>query len=416
MLNRACSWLLILSVIAMPPLLLTTANGGSAAFYLALLSSIVVLATREPGPRPADFRLLWIAASLPLAATLLSAALHGDWPGSGAERGLRLALGLPLLLTALHACGIERLRHALWGLLAAGWAGAAVLASLIIRHPGERPVTTEYNAVGYGNLLLLFAMISLFSFSWRLTPYRRAEALFKSLTLLITFAAFILTQTRSGWLALPVFVLLGLVVYAASRRPLRLVGALTVILAGLLALGSLSPALRDRVQDGVTQYQECERDPVADTSICIRLQLWRSAWAMLAEHPVAGGWPTGFPAYLQARSADGQVSAYVAENFGEPHNDMLDALAQYGMPGGLALLLLYLLPGLVFARRLHRRWPQPVRAAAAMGLCVCLGFAIFGLSEHMFRGMRTVGLYAMLIALFAALSDTRRATAQQPMP
>lgn len=406
--NRTCTGLLIVAIAALPPLLLTTASGGSPAFYLALAASVMVLATRNKRATPADVRLLWAAACAPLLATLLSAAGYGSWPASGVERGLRLASGLPLLLAALSACGPDRARHALWGVLIAGWAGAAVVLDLVMRAPGKRPLTLAYNAVGYGNLLLLFAMISLFSLSWRLSRHARAEAAFKVLTVLLAFTAFVLTQTRSGWLALPVFILLGLAVYAPRCRPLRCLGLLTAILAVLLALGALNPALRERVQEGVEQYHACQAQPTADTSVCIRLQLWRGAWSRLAAHPWAGDWPTDFQTHLQTLAGQGRISPYVADNFGEMHNDLLNVLALYGLPGGLALLLLYALPSLVFVRRLRRQLPQPVRAAAAMGLCVCLGFAVFGLSETMFRGLRTVGLYAMLVALFAALSQPRR--------
>ena len=72
----------------------------------------------------------------------------------------------------------------------------------------------------------------------------------------------------------------------------------------------------------------------------------------------------------------------------------------------LALLLLYFAPAWIFVRRLAGGVPQSARVAAAMGLCVCLGFFAFGLTELMFRGMRTMSFYALMIAWLMALSDT----------
>jgi O-antigen ligase len=40
-----------------------------------------------------------------------------------------------------------------------------------------------------------------------------------------------------------------------------------------------------------------------------------------------------------------------------------------------------------------------------MGVALCLGFAVFGITELMFRGMRTVGFYTMFVALFLVLSE-----------
>ncbi|WP_235489697.1 hypothetical protein [Achromobacter sp. DMS1] len=40
-----------------------------------------------------------------------------------------------------------------------------------------------------------------------------------------------------------------------------------------------------------------------------------------------------------------------------------------------------------------------------MGLALTLGFAVFGLTELMFRTMKTLGLYVILAAWLLALSD-----------
>ncbi|AZY47799.1 O-antigen ligase family protein [Bordetella avium] len=405
MLKRLPSWLLVAVLAATPTLLLITASGGSTAFYLTLLLSIAALGCREQALDLSAYRKLIVAACLPLAAMLLIAVLHGSLSSINLERGLRLALGMPLLLAGLQATGPQRLKHVLWGTLAAGWVAIVSLIALIGTHLSERPLTPEYNAVSYGNLLLLFGVINLFSLSWPLTRYRRSEIAFKLLTTLVTFAGFIITQTRSGWLALPIFVALALLVYARFRHPLRLFAALIVVLAGLIAVGSLSPALVKRVELGRQQLTECEANPLVNSSICVRLQLWRAAWGMMLDNPIKGVGASGFSPALQKMAAEGKVSPYVAEDFGEPHNDMLDALALYGIPGGLALLLLYAIPAVFFLRRLAYDLPQQVRAAAAMGASTSLGFAAFGLTELMFRGMRTLGLYVILIALFAVLSS-----------
>jgi O-antigen ligase len=39
---------------------------------------------------------------------------------------------------------------------------------------------------------------------------------------------------------------------------------------------------------------------------------------------------------------------------------------------------------------------------------ICVGFAVFGLTEMMFRDMRTASFYATWIAFFLALSDPLR--------
>src|SRR5690606_6324516 len=86
------------------------------------------------------------------------------------------------------------------------------------------------------------------------------------------------------------------------------------------------------------------------------------------------------------------------------HDALPASLASFGIPGGVALLLVYLVPAWTFARRLSFENCAAVRTAAAMGLAVCLGFLIFGIAETMFRGMRTASFYALCVAVFLTLS------------
>jgi len=84
---------------------------------------------------------------------------------------------------------------------------------------------------------------------------------------------------------------------------------------------------------------------------------------------------------------------------------MLYMMASYGILGLIGLVLIYLTPGYIFARRLIGAYSLEVRIAAAMGLVVCIGFLVFGFTELMFRGMRTMSFYAVTTAWLLALSD-----------
>jgi len=179
------------------------------------------------------------------------------------------------------------------------------------------------------------------------------------------------------------------------------------------AVGASSPALRHRVEMGVSELRKCETAPLTDSSMCIRLQLWRTAWSTFSDSPWFGvGGGKQFADRLKSE-AGRSVSHYVAENFGEAHSDLLYTLATTGLFGGLGLLLAYAAPAWIFIKRLLRNGiSQDRRAAAAMGLAFCLGFAIFGLTELMFRGMRTVSFYAVTVAWLLAASHP--ATAGDP--
>lgn len=394
----------------LPVTLMATSQGGSALFYVLVLACLVALACLPPPPTDSlrDYGILAVCVFVTLLAVLASQAAHHFAPGSGSEfeRAARLVLGILVVLAACRRLNDRDLRYPILGFGAAAWVAASTVA-LLAWKTGGRPETEEYNAVGYGNLLLLFGVLVAYSLAWRLTRHARTEVAVKILTAGVAFYGFVLTQTRTGWMAVPVFIVIGVALFAhkASRR--KAIAACFGALAVAVAMGASSTALRQRVEMGVVELHRCETAPLTDSSMCIRLQLWRTAWLMFSEQPVFGvGGGKPFAARLRAQEGR-TVSHYVAENFGEAHSDPLYTLATTGVLGGIGLLLAYFAPAWIFFRRLIRNeTPQEYRTAAAMGLAFCLGFAIFGLTELMFRGMRTVSFYAVGVAWLLAASHS----------
>ncbi|WP_251878295.1 O-antigen ligase family protein [Achromobacter sp. Marseille-Q4954] len=395
---------------ALLPIVNLTTGGGSGLFYALLLACMLRCFTREGGIQATinslgNNKAVIAAMSLPLIAIVVSQLAHGTVHAPSLERGARFSIAFPIMLGAFLSVDRQALRQAIWGFLVAGWAATATILWLSLPN-FNRPDTPEYNAVGYGNLLLLTLVLVAYSVRWSLTRHARAEKTFKTITAIVLFGAFVLTQTRTGWMAVPFFFAIGLLLFGNFRHPLKLVGVIAVGLALLVALGASSQALRERVSQGFHEVQECQSaNTIADTSVCIRFQLWRASVQMVEASPWTGlGSTDKFQNELQARVATGVVSPFVASDFGEPHNDMLHMLTSFGLLGGIALLMVYGVPAIVFLRGFGARHPQALRTAAAMGLALTVGFAIFGLTELMFRGMRTISLYVALVAWLIALN------------
>ncbi|MCW3151061.1 O-antigen ligase family protein [Achromobacter spanius] len=405
---------LVAALGAIPLLNMASGSGGSVASYLSTAAALALWAWPQQSgaltrPSAASNYATFVALMcLPTVAVVLSQWAKNGWSSSDIDRALRLGPSVGILLFALLRVDTQKLRLAILGILAAAIIGAGTVIELSLTTSG-RPITGDYNAVSYANLLLLFGCISLYSMAIPFSSYPRVEKGLKVLIAAVAWVAVILTFTRSSWLAFPIFAAIGLVLFFPSIRPARLVAAILVVTAAASALALSASGFRERVYLAQREIHEClGPNDRTDSSVCIRVQLARAAWHMFQQDPWLGSgngkrYEQSLPKLQQA----GMVSKYVAENFGETHNDMLMALASYGLVGGLALLIIYFVPATIFFRRLRAPLSMPVRAAAAMGLALCLSFVVFGFTELMFRGMRTVSMYAMLIALFLALSHPR---------
>lgn len=393
------------------PVFMLSVGHTSAVFYAVVLVSLTICFSRKGGLKATlnDWsRYKWVAAGLfsMLLAVLIVMFFDKRLLGSAFERALRIGAGTFIVLGACLSLKPAWLRQSVWGMAIAA-IGAAAQAWWFAWPDFRRPEVPEYNAVSYGNLLLLASVITAFSLAWRLTRHHQFEMTLKIMALVIGFTGFIVTQTRTGWLAIPFFIFIGIVLLKEkySIKKLVLLFLSAIILA--LAVFSTNNTLVKRAQDGVSEFQECMTNPVAYSSVCIRLQLWHASWEMFKQDPWLGnGGVDRFSTELKNLIDKNIVSELVVdEEFGEPHNDVLYMMASYGLPGLIGLILIYVAPGWVFLRRIIHTGALDLRVAAAMGLSVCLGFGIFGLTELMFRGMRTMGFYAVTVAWLLALSD-----------
>jgi len=407
--------LLLATLVALMPVTIMTGQSlPSTVYYLGLAAALGVLIQHRfagAGEVQRHYRGLITCMAAPLLVVLFGAVWHRHLASTDLEIALRFLLGVWVFALALWHVPQHLLKQTIWGFVAAALAASGYIIGLSWPDWTRPDTDAVYNAVGYGNLTILLATLVLFSTRWTLTPWPRTERTFKLLVSVVTLGAFVLTQTRTGWIAVPLFVVIGAVLFTSGKRPARVIVSAVVALAAMATVFLSNDTLRQRAVLAYTETMDCQGDErTAGTSICVRLQLWRASLDMMKQNPVAGiGDRRRFRDQLQKDSLPkGIVSPMVAEGWGEPHNDLMLALASFGIPGGLALLLAYLAPAWVFMRRLALRYPDSVRTAAAMGLALCLGFLVFGMAETMLRGMRTASFYAMSVALFLTLSGPQQ--------
>ncbi len=394
---------------------------STASFYLLILLAVTMLAYRRiRGGAPAPHALppaIALPLAAPLLAMLLTAAVIADLGGSHSEKMLRFALAIPLLALLAYV-PVARLRHVQWGLIGGAYVGAALVLFGVQAGDSRDYLTSlgaNYNAVTVANLNLLFGVCALFTLPWRLTRLPRLEAAIKIGACALCVIATVVSGTRSSWMLLPVALLVGVSCLAVSRRTrwALLAAGLLSLLAAAAALYALNP----RFEEVAAYLHNPGGNTLSDTSLGIRLQLWDAALHVFRQHPWFGVGPSGFYEALPGLVGEGVVTPRVAREFGETHNDFMQALVSHGLVGLLAFMALYWVPAAWFARQL-RQPDRQLRVAAQLGLLLCLGFTVFSLTELMFRNMRSVPIYCVLLVVFARLArpDATHAVPAPPAP
>ncbi|WP_429406877.1 O-antigen ligase family protein [Paraburkholderia sp. MM5482-R1] len=340
-----------------------------------------------------------LCAACPVIAVLLAGLSHGVVVPSTLDSPSRFFLAAPVFLV---------LRRSLPGTLA--WAdlsfALAALVSLGIllivpRDWGFGRLSSRFlNPIHFGDIALVMGALSILSPNW----WRKdctAVRIVKVAGLFAGLAGSLITGTRGSWVAIPVVVTV--ILYLRSRGKSRkwkvaLPLAIVVILAGACIF---SPTVRDRfgdVSSDLVQYMHGHKD----TPMGIRLQLYEAAAHIVRSHPLLGLGGDGFRDSMQSFVDSGLITPIAAQfGRGEAHNQMLAYMTDYGGLGGLALLGIYLVPGVIFQRRL-RAPDAPARRAALMGLTFVLSFWIFGLSVETFDLKLTVSFYSMVMAVLTA--------------
>jgi O-antigen ligase len=259
--------------------------------------------------------------------------------------------------------------------------------------------------IPFGNIAMMMGVLALLSIGWN----RRDERLVILLKLLAGGAALYgsyLSQTRGGWIALPIFIAIAVVIVRNVRLHHKF-AYLLIATAMLSCVYFFSRTVQDRIDSVVTELNQYVEGENADTSVGIRFQLWHGAWVLFNEHPVFGVGREGYPDVVRQLAARDVITP-AAANHPHSHNEILFHMATLGVFGLLAILSLYIVPAYYFFREIHSPDRQ-LRTVAGMGLALTLGFFVFGLTDVMFYWAVSHTFYAMVLSVLFAHLVKRKA-------
>ena len=402
-------WPVFIAMMLFPALSISLHNVGNACLFSLLLLAIVAAACRyKPmgmsfGQLLKDYWPFHLAMVSLALAVLLNQILTGIFAVKYYDTALRVALFVPAIWVIL-ALPLNYLKKIQWAFVVG--ALVAVIKIYVITEGGVlRPPNIGFLAtIPFSDMALLFGILALISIGWN----ERDEKLAIGLKVLACCAGIyvtILSQTRGSWIAIPVFAITAFMLLRNIRVRYRL-AILVLVLTTLGTVFTFSSAVQNRLADAKTDMALYADRGNEDTSLGIRLQLWRASWELFKEHPLVGVGRENFSDGLDDLSAR-RIITPMATSFSHSHNEILFNMAIQGVFGLLAILSIYFVPGYYFIREI-RHPDGVVKTAAGMGLILCLGFFVFGLTDMMFFWSVLGGVYSMSVAAFLACIIKRK--------
>jgi len=385
-----------LAAFAFPALSLCLPSGYSWGATLLLLAAL--LTSRHWWHRPADWtQLRWLVAAVVFMGMdwLIDALIsQGSW--RGLDKPLKYFLALPCLFFVLRYPPRPR---ALWAGLAVGASLSGLVSLYQYLVQGMWRTEGFTNAIQYGNLSLLMAIMCLIgAMTWPEGPRRLAWRLALGVGMVLGLVASLLSQARGGWLSL-VFILPVLVWlvrrYIPLKRLLVALGALGLSLALLVA--AMGPTLLHRLTLAVDEVRQYETTGHSDNSVGQRLAHWKAAWHMGLQRPLLGWTQAGYEQEKQRLVAAGEAPAVVLV-YGHAHNEFVDVFAKRGLLGLFSVLGLYAAVLWLFWPRLGQALSPERQGLQLAALMMPLAYLGFGLTQA-FLGHNSGTMFYLFMTL-----------------
>ncbi|WP_232429449.1 O-antigen ligase family protein [Noviherbaspirillum autotrophicum] len=345
-----------------------------------------------------DYALIAVLVSYFLVFVLANLIHHA--PGREYDAPLRFVLAIPALLLLL---AFPPRAAAFWSGLAVGAISSGLFAAWQIL-TGISRAEGHTNPIQYGNISLVLGVLCLAGLTWAANqPRARLWSILLVIGAGLGILGSLFTGSRGSWISLP-FCLFALYKCYGGNVGKRFVVAGTIVVVSIFAMLYALPStgVKSRVDSAVAETQEYFKSGNSNTSSGARLEMWRMGLMIAPEHPWIGWGKAG---YMQ-RDAEliraGAVGSITSEH-SHLHNEYLDALVKRGALGLAATLAIFLIPLVLFSRRVRHANPQ-ARPYAIGGVLLCVSYILFGLTQAFLTHNNGVMILVFMLAVLWAMS------------
>jgi putative inorganic carbon (hco3(-)) transporter len=229
--------------------------------------------------------------------------------------------------------------------------------------------------------------------------------------LLVTTAVFILTQSRTGYLAaVGGWLLLGLLwAWLLPPSPQRRWLRLGLVAAGLIGLAGMWGVGSERL---LLLWQDLRQETVVSTigNLSSREEVWRWSLVAIGDFPFTG---TGLGTFRQVARRFYPLAINPTYDIAHAHNIFLQTALDVGLPGLIAYLSMV---GLALQQGCQAARRSVVLRPTALGLVAGLvALHIFGLADALALGSKSALIFWVMLGLLAALPQVEQNEVMAPL-
>ncbi len=383
-------WLNILAITFLSSLalsilsFLTYKSIFNVAYGLTLLCSLILSALHWNKLKElfklAEARVIILACmALPLSI-LLAQSLRMSWMANPFDGPIRLTLSLAIIFS-IYYLRINFLKLLEWlipiSLLA--------IYAYAMTYPGNYlpRITNPYvDPIIWGNFCMVLGLMMLFSIN---KSDRTLLKLFKLVSFAFGAYLSVLSQSRAGWLAGLILLIIFLVLNRKELGYKKLLALLIASTITCVVLYQLSPTIHGRVDTAIAEVHNWMSGTQKESSSGYRLTMWKMSLYLLSQAPFTGYGDHQLLPYL----SDPYILSFAdAESIKTiqccgPHNEIMAHSLRSGVWGLIAILASYLLPIIFYIKNISSSSNQTSQSLARVGLSLSLGLLICAFLSEM---------------------------------
>lgn len=268
---------------------------------------------------------------------------------------------------------------------------------------GGRAATYFVDTITFGTYCLILGFICLISVYINLGKKDWLLTTLKIIGFLIGCYLTIKSQSRSAWTAA-----LALLIYFSFVRFKKYNSAFPWLIIALgfsilICIYQISPVFHNRINNGIEEVIGYFKYNILDTSIGVRISMIRASFTLILLNPLSGfkdGVMPDLSAIPDIANFYTDGLNFVITNTGV-HSEILAQGVRSGIWGLISSTALFLVPGLIFIKRIAHQNAR-IRSAAIIGFTLVLGLFTASLTIQVLNLKYTSSFYALMIAALAA--------------